>query len=396
MKKIAKTAVLVFCIMSMLFSIVAVAQPAETTFTVISQTIQQGGGTEAVEVPIEISNNQGILGMTLKISYDKELTLTNAAKGEALSSLTFTKGGDYRSNPFNLVWDGEASADTSNGVVATLTFTVPKGTAKDYSITITPDGVYDEDVHQFYPAAVNGKISVAASSVEPSKETTFTVISQTIQQGDGIEAVEVPIEISNNQGILGMTLKISYDKELTLTNAAKGEALSSLTFTKGGDYRSNPFNLVWDGEASADTSNGVVATLTFTVPKGTAKDYSITITPDGVYDEDVHQFYPAAVNGKISVLSEIVEKKPAISIGNITDSAVTVETTNCEGLKGIIILAIYNDTENSLKTVKMQSLSNNRDVTFSNLDLTNATIKAMLWDSLDSLCPLTESVSLKP
>ena len=227
-------------------------------------------------------------------------------------------------------------------------------------------------------------------------ETTFTVISQTIQQGGGTEAVEVPIEISNNQGILGMTLKISYDKELTLTNAAKGEALSSLTFTKGGDYRSNPFNLVWDGEASADTSNGVVATLTFTVPKGTAKDYSITITPDGVYDEDVHQFYPAAVNGKISVLSEIVEKKPAISIGNITDSAVTVETTNCEGLKGIIILAIYNDTENSLKTVKMQSLSNNRDVTFSNLDLTNATIKAMLWDSLDSLCPLTESVSLKP
>ena len=233
-------------------------------------------------------------------------------------------------------------------------------------------------------------------AVAQPAETTFTVISQTIQQGDGTEAVEVPIEISNNQGILGMTLKISYDKELTLTNAAKGEALSSLTFTKGGDYRSNPFNLVWDGEASADTSNGVVATLTFTVPKGTAKDYSITITPDGVYDEDVHQFYPAAVNGKISVLSEIVEKKPAISIGNITDSAVTVETTNCEGLKGIIILAIYNDTENSLKTVKMQSLSNNRDVTFSNLDLTNATIKAMLWDSLDSLCPLTESVSLKP
>lgn len=233
-------------------------------------------------------------------------------------------------------------------------------------------------------------------AVAQPAETTFTVISQTIQQGGGTEAVEVPIEISNNQGILGMTLKISYDKELTLTNAAKGEALSSLTFTKGGDYRSNPFNLVWDGEASADTSNGVVATLTFTVPKGTAKDYSITITPDGVYDEDVHQFYPAAVNGKISVLSEIVEKKPAISIGNITDSAVTVETTNCEGLKGIIILAIYNDTENSLKTVKMQSLSNNRDVTFSNLDLTNATIKAMLWDSLDSLCPLTESVSLKP
>ena len=200
------------------------------------------------------------------------------------------------------MWDGQALAETSNGVIATLTFDVPKGTVRDYAINITTSGVFDGDVKQFEPIAVSGKVSVVGGQDYPSSETTVKVISQTIEQGTGNETVEVPIEVSNNTGILGMTVSVTFDDGLTLTNVVKGDALSSLTFTTSKEYTDIPYNLVWDGQALAETSDGVIATLTFTVPKGTAKDYSISIETSGVFDGNVTEFTPSAVSGKVSVL----------------------------------------------------------------------------------------------
>ena len=162
MRNFAKKAISLLCVLSMLFSMVITssAQQVETTISVENQTIEQGSGTEEVEVPIKIANNTGILGMKLSVTFDDELTLVNAVKGTALSSLTFSKSKEFTDVPFNLVWDGEASADTNNGVIATLTFEVPKGTAKDYEINIAASGVYDDNVNPLYPTTVNGKISV--------------------------------------------------------------------------------------------------------------------------------------------------------------------------------------------------------------------------------------------
>ena len=162
MRNFAKKAISLLCVLSMLFSMVITssAQQVETTISVENQTIEQGSGTEEVEVPIKIANNIGILGMKLSVTFDDELALVNAVKGTALSSLTFSKSKEFTDVPFNLVWDGEASADTNNGVIATLTFEVPKGTAKDYEINIAASGVYDDNVNPVYPTTVNGKISV--------------------------------------------------------------------------------------------------------------------------------------------------------------------------------------------------------------------------------------------
>ena len=130
MRNFAKKAISLLCVLSMLFSMVITssAQQVETTISVENQTIEQCSGTEEVEVPIKIANNTRILGMKLSVTFDDELTLVNAVKGTALSSLTFSKSKEFTDVPFNLVWDGEASADTNNGVIATLTFEVPKGT----------------------------------------------------------------------------------------------------------------------------------------------------------------------------------------------------------------------------------------------------------------------------
>ena len=305
MRNMAKRAISLLCVISMLLSMMITVQAAGVGIAVENITLQQGSGTETVEVPIKISNNTGILGMTLQLEYGEGLTLTNVVKGDALTSLSFTKPGNFTDNPVKMVWDGESENDTSNGTIATLTFTVSKDTVKDYSIDITTKGVFDENLDDVVVTTTNGKISVVGNEpVEPDEPTTGTTITapeKTVANGSGTETVEYPITIAGNTGILGMTLQLEYGEGLTLTNVVKGEALASLSFTKPGNFTDNPVKMVWDGESENDTSNGVVATLTFDVPKGTAKEYPITLTTKGVFDENLDDVVVTTVNGKIVV-----------------------------------------------------------------------------------------------
>lgn len=159
MKTISKSFIACLCMISMVMSSVITAQAAGTTLTVGKTTLTQASGEEIVQIPINLSGNTGIAGMTLKISYTEGLTLTDITKGSALASLTMTKPGILSANPFNIVWDGQ-DADTSNGTVATLSFKVPKNTVKDYEITVLTDGVFDNAPDEIAINITNGKISV--------------------------------------------------------------------------------------------------------------------------------------------------------------------------------------------------------------------------------------------
>lgn len=167
MKKHITKLLAYLCALSMLLSFTAGAVSGGIQVSLDDKTVSQGTGTERVSVPVTLSGNTGIAGMTLCVSYADGITLTDIALGEALASLTYTKPGNMAANPINLVWDG-LDADTSNGVVATLTFEVPKAKTAEYKITVTPDGVFDNNVNEVTVSAASGKITVApaASAVD--------------------------------------------------------------------------------------------------------------------------------------------------------------------------------------------------------------------------------------
>ncbi len=80
---------------------------------------------ERVTVNVLISDNPGVLGMSLKLEYDVMLTLINAESGSAFSTLTMTRPGVFMSGA-KFVWDGtdiEAN-DIKDGVILSLTFDV--------------------------------------------------------------------------------------------------------------------------------------------------------------------------------------------------------------------------------------------------------------------------------
>ena len=85
MRKIAKRAISLLCVFSILFSMLVVRASSDIKFIVGSLTVEKGIGTEIVDVPITISNNTGIIGMTLTVEYGEGLTLTSIEKGNAFT-----------------------------------------------------------------------------------------------------------------------------------------------------------------------------------------------------------------------------------------------------------------------------------------------------------------------
>ena len=112
---------------------------------IISQVTANAGDTN-VTVTITIKNNPGVIGASFKLTYDSTLTLTGSAKGEAWSSLTYTKPGVYAS-PCNFGWDGVDIADTSNGIILTLTFDVASTASGTCNISVSYNNgdIFDDD-----------------------------------------------------------------------------------------------------------------------------------------------------------------------------------------------------------------------------------------------------------
>ena len=96
--------------------------------------------------------------------------------------------------------------------------------------------------------------------VHAAGDAGVTVSTVTAKPGD--KNVEVSISISNNPGICGMLLKVSYDQRLSLIDVQKGDALPALTLADFAVPYINPLNVSWDGITS-DFSNGDILKLTF-------------------------------------------------------------------------------------------------------------------------------------
>ena len=181
--------------------------------------------------------------------------------------------------------NGAAFARWENGAGASV------GTAPELAYTV---GAKNETLTAVYGAGE-----------APSTEPTITVAS--VNAAPGAENVQVAIELRNNPGILGMVLKVSYDAEaITLTGASNGAALSALNYTAPKRFKGSGTNFTWYGEdiSAEEVEDGVILTLRFSVPAGTAAGtYPVTISySDGaVYDADLAYIDPVLQSGSITV-----------------------------------------------------------------------------------------------
>lgn len=132
--------------------------------------------------------------------------------------------------------------------------------------------------------------------VSPSERTTITVGSVTTCAENGIT---VPVSISKNAGLMGLTLQIKYDSNvLALTGATKGTALRNLAFTRGA-MNENPVTFIWDG-SSEDTTNGQILLLTFAIVDATASECTVEAIVKSACDDKLNTVQTNATAGNIA------------------------------------------------------------------------------------------------
>lgn len=378
MKNLKKYSVAVFVLTFLiLLSATAVYASSSTSISVEDTMVAVN---EEIIVPIKISNNTGICGATLSISYDESLSLKSISTGNAFSSLIMTKPGNLTANPFNLVFDG-IEADTTNGVIAYLCFNaMTENGIYNIFISYEEGDIVNGNLEPLVVETSGGKVTVGEASGD-NEETEkhdgpIITFGKAVASAGG--SIDIPVYMSNNTGICGTTLKIEYDKSLILTGITKGDALTNLIMTKPGNLTANPFNLVFDG-IEEDTSNGLFFTLTFTAPQN-----------DGMYDITATYEEGDIVNGDLIPVDVLIEKG-SITVGaeniEIVVGSTKVTLPSTDETAGNIYIAFYTETEHRMTSVKVFNL-NDKEITV-DADLSADYAKVFCWN--DDLMPLCEA-----
>ncbi len=127
---------------------------------VVSSTMASRGGT--VDVTLSTKNNSGIVSLKVWVEYDSSVLELVSMKGQDFENVLF---GPVGACPVAIDWlDTLSPNDTTNGVVAVLTFKVKGNAAQgDTAITVhyNAEDVYDYDFHNVPFAVENGTVTVA-------------------------------------------------------------------------------------------------------------------------------------------------------------------------------------------------------------------------------------------
>lgn len=148
-------------------------------------------------------------------------------------------------------------------------------------------------------------VSNAAKTDSTSSDLSVSVESGYASPGS---VVNVNVNLKNNPGILGATLKFKYDSGLTLVGVNAGEAFAPLTMTKPGKLES-PCQFVWDGQdiSEKDIKDGVILTLEFQVGEevelGTALNIDVTCNDGDMIDRNLNPVKTKMVSGKLTVIN---------------------------------------------------------------------------------------------
>lgn len=186
-----------------------------------------------------------------------------------------------------------------------LTITAPALAIEDVAdVPVLDVSASEISIAAIAPAAAEPAAPVAElqeDQTQTAKITVETVDLKTKLEAATTKEVQVKLSISDNPGITGCLLKVSFADGLTLKAITRGDALASLEFTKPGQFTeadpedpftvtgsaTSPISLVWDGVTrEPDTTNGVLATLTFEVSTAAIGTYAISASAEagGIFE----------------------------------------------------------------------------------------------------------------
>lgn len=143
-------------------------------------------------------------------------------------------------------------------------------------------------------------IPITAFAATSNDTLEISVSSKTAMPG---ETVQVEINLKNNPGIASLKFDVVYDDVLTLTDVSFNSAFGSYVTTP--KPYTNPQTITMISPLSDVTTDGLFATLTFTVSETAKDDYkanvSIEYNDDDIYNGSYVNLDPNVIDGGVTI-----------------------------------------------------------------------------------------------
>lgn len=183
MKKIISTIIAVAAL-AIPFSVME-ASAADTASGIKVATVSAEAGSE-IDVPVEITSNEGIVAISFTIEYDTDaLELVSVKDCGLFADASYTPGGDLTAVPFRVMWENALATDnyTDTGSVAVFHFNVldtAESGLSEIKINVEADNTFDVNMDDVAFESVNGGIEIAGEeTTTTTTETTTTTTTTT-------------------------------------------------------------------------------------------------------------------------------------------------------------------------------------------------------------------------
>lgn len=178
MKKIKSITALMLALA--IIAIGAVVQVNAAGNPLFSFNTASGKAGEEVALTLSCSNNPGVNGWAVDISYDATaLELTEVDKTSVFGTVTVSE--NISENPFRVQWF-DLNNSTANGTIIELTFKIAENAkAGDYEVSISyeEDNVVNADEQNVHFDTANGVITVEASETDNDPATEPATVEPT-------------------------------------------------------------------------------------------------------------------------------------------------------------------------------------------------------------------------
>lgn len=180
MKKIISTMIAIAALAMPFSEIEASAAGAKSEIQISTVSAETG---KEIDVPVEITSNEGIVAMSFTIEYDtNSLELLNVTDCGLFAEASYTQGGDIKAVPFRMMWENGLAKDNYNetGEIAILHFSVidsEKSGFSEIKINIEADNTFDVDLENVAFEGINGGVEIKGA--EPITTTSTTTMETT-------------------------------------------------------------------------------------------------------------------------------------------------------------------------------------------------------------------------
>ena len=216
----------------------------------INTEINQGEGFETVEVPVNFEGKIGNLAaFQIYVAYDEGVTFTGYTAGNVVTGITNPSAKD---NKVPLIWVDTSGdgVEANAGTLATLEFSVPKTTVKEYNFVVTVQEIAGTDEFNFADTIIteNGKVTVKSTA----PIITFTNGSEAVEDvAAGTMVLNVDLNGNNKNLVIfaiysenGEYAVMEYSQTATIEDGIATATINSITLDNSKNYYAKAF--VWD------------------------------------------------------------------------------------------------------------------------------------------------------